>query len=52
MKRIQYHRYGGPREMQLEGFELARPGAGQVAVRVKTASVNKVDWFVRNCLDM
>ena len=48
MKRIQYHRYGGPSEMRLEEFKLARPGAGQVAVRVKAASVNKVDWFVRN----
>ena len=48
MKRIQYHRYGGPNEMQLEEFELARPGVGQVWVRVKAASVNKVDWFVRN----
>jgi NADPH:quinone reductase-like Zn-dependent oxidoreductase len=48
MKRIQYHRYGGPGEMKLEEFDLASPGAGQIAVRVEAASVNKVDWFVRN----
>jgi NADPH:quinone reductase-like Zn-dependent oxidoreductase len=48
MKRIQYHRYGGPGEMRLEEFEPASPAAGQIAVRVKAASVNKVDWVVRN----
>jgi NADPH:quinone reductase-like Zn-dependent oxidoreductase len=48
MKRIQYHRYGGPGEMRLEEFKPASPAAGQIAVRVMAASVNKVDWFVRN----
>jgi NADPH:quinone reductase-like Zn-dependent oxidoreductase len=48
MKRIQYHHYGGPGEMRLEEFEPASPGVGQIVVRVKAASVNKVDWFVRN----
>ena len=48
MKRIQYHRYGGPGEMRLEEFKPARPAAGQIAIRGMAASVNKVDWFVRN----
>jgi len=48
MKRIQYHRYGGPEEMRLEEFELHRPMADQIVVRVKAASVNPVDWKIRN----
>ncbi|SHJ41002.1 NADP-dependent oxidoreductase [Paraburkholderia terricola] len=48
MKRIQYHRYGGHDQMRLEEFTLEEPGTGQVVVRVKAASVNPVDWKVRN----
>lgn len=48
MKRIQYHAYGGPETMQLEHFELLAPGKGQVAVKVKCASINPIDWKVRN----
>lgn len=48
MKRIQYHRYGGPETMQLEEFELARPAKGEVAVKVKFAAINPIDWKVRN----
>lgn len=48
MKRIQYNKYGGPELMQLEDFELATPGKGEVAVRVKFAAINPIDWKVRN----
>lgn len=47
MRRIQYHSYGGPQTMRLEEFELPRPRAGQVAVAVKAAAVNPIDWKVR-----
>jgi len=47
MRRIQYHRYGGPETMRLEEFELPPPQAGQVAVTVKAAAVNPIDWKVR-----
>jgi len=47
MKRIQYHRYGGPEEMRLEAYELPAPGRDEIAVRVKAASVNPFDWKVR-----
>lgn len=47
MRRIQYHRYGGPQTMRLEEFELPPPQAGQVAVTVKAAAVNPIDWKVR-----
>ncbi|MGA4211674.1 NAD(P)-dependent alcohol dehydrogenase [Ralstonia pseudosolanacearum] len=48
MKRIQYSRYGGPETMALQDFELTHPGAGEVAVRVKFAAVNPIDWKLRN----
>lgn len=48
MKRIQYHRYGGPATMELEEFELEEPGTGQIVVQVKAASANPVDWKIRN----
>jgi len=48
MKRIQHHAYGGPNTMQLEDFELETPGKGQVAVKVKFAAINPIDWKVRN----
>lgn len=47
MKRIQYRQYGGPETMRLETFELETPGQGQVAVKVKFAAINPIDWKVR-----
>ncbi|UVH60601.1 NAD(P)-dependent alcohol dehydrogenase [Variovorax paradoxus] len=48
MKRIQYNMYGGPELMRLDEFELAAPGQGQVAVKVKFAAINPIDWKLRN----
>jgi len=47
MKRIQYHRYGGPEVMRLEDFDLAAPAVGEVAVKVRFAAVNPIDWKLR-----
>jgi NADPH:quinone reductase-like Zn-dependent oxidoreductase len=47
MRRIQYHRYGGPEEMCLEEVEIPKPGRGKVRVRVRGASANPADWKVR-----
>jgi NADPH:quinone reductase-like Zn-dependent oxidoreductase len=47
MKRIQYHRYGGPEEMHLETHELAALGKDEILVRIKAASINPFDWKVR-----
>ncbi|WKV52250.1 NAD(P)-dependent alcohol dehydrogenase [Dickeya fangzhongdai] len=48
MRRIQYNKYGGPELMQLEYFELAALGKGEVAVQVRFAAINPIDWKVRN----
>ena len=44
MKRIQYQKYGGPELMRFEDFKLPAPGKGQVAVKVKFAAINPIDW--------
>ena len=48
LRRIQYHRYGGPEVLRLEEFEPAAPGRGQVLVRVRAAAANAMDWKIRN----
>ncbi|WP_311239172.1 MULTISPECIES: NAD(P)-dependent alcohol dehydrogenase [unclassified Xanthomonas] len=48
MKRLQYNRYGGQDVMQLAEFTLGAPAKGQVAVKVKYAAINPVDWKMRN----
>lgn len=47
MKRIHYHRYGGPEEMRLEPYELPAPGKDEIVMQVKAASINPFDWKVR-----
>jgi NADPH:quinone reductase-like Zn-dependent oxidoreductase len=46
-ERIQYNSYGGPDVMRVEDFELLAPGYGEVAVRVKFAAINPIDWKLR-----
>jgi len=48
MKRIQYHRYGGPEVMRFEDFEPVGPKAGELSVRVRAAAANPYDWKIRN----
>ncbi|RMV46007.1 Alcohol dehydrogenase, zinc-containing protein [Pseudomonas syringae pv. helianthi] len=48
MKRIQYSKYGGPELMRLEDFELSAPGKGELAVQVRFAAINPIDWKLRN----
>lgn len=47
MKRIQFHRYGGPAEMQLEEYQLSELADDEILVRVKAASINPIDWKIR-----
>lgn len=47
MKRIQYDRYGGPEALRLDEVAVPNPGPGQISVRVLAASVNPMDWMIR-----
>ncbi|MCE9687344.1 NAD(P)-dependent alcohol dehydrogenase [Shewanella sp. AS16] len=47
MKRIQFYRYGGPEEMLLEEYQLPNLADDEILVRVKAASINPVDWKIR-----
>lgn len=48
MKRIHYNSYGGPEVMRIEDFELPSLGKGEVAVHVKLAAINPIDWKLRS----
>ena len=48
LRRIQYHRYGGPEVLRLEEFEHSAPGRGQVLVRGHAAVANAMHWKIRN----
>jgi NADPH:quinone reductase-like Zn-dependent oxidoreductase len=47
MKRIQYDKYGSTEVMHVADAGSPKPGPGQVAVQVKAASLNPIDWKVR-----
>jgi len=48
MKAIVYHNYGSPDVLRCEEVEKPAPGANQVLVKVRAASVNPLDWrFLR-----
>jgi NADPH:quinone reductase-like Zn-dependent oxidoreductase len=47
IKRIQYHRYGGPEELRMEEVSLPETASGQIRIRVKAAAANPVDWKLR-----
>ncbi|MBA1228176.1 NAD(P)-dependent alcohol dehydrogenase [Pseudomonas viridiflava] len=48
MKRIQYGKYGGPELMRIEDFELCAPAKDEVAIQVRHAAINPIDWKLRN----
>ncbi len=47
MKAMRIHRFGGPEVLQLDEVETPEPGHGEVRVRVGAASLNPVDYKMR-----
>jgi NADPH:quinone reductase-like Zn-dependent oxidoreductase len=47
IKAIQIHNYGGPNVLKYEDAPRPQPQAGEVLVRVHAATVNPIDWNVR-----
>jgi NADPH:quinone reductase-like Zn-dependent oxidoreductase len=45
---VRIHRFGGPEVLQVDHVEPSLPDASQVLVRVRAASVNPVDFKIRN----
>ncbi len=48
MKAIRMHSYGGPDVLTLDEAPRPMPGQGEALVRVRAASVNPLDWQVRD----
>ena len=48
MKRIQFHRYGGPEVMRLDEYQLPELAEDEILVRTKAASINPIDWKIRS----
>lgn len=48
MRAARYHEYGGTETLVVEQAPDPMPGPGEIRVRVAAASVNPVDWKVRN----
>jgi len=47
MKAARFHGYGGPEVLVIERAAKPDPGPGQVLMRVHAASVNPIDWKLR-----
>jgi NADPH:quinone reductase-like Zn-dependent oxidoreductase len=47
MKAVQITQYGGSEELKYEEARLPEVGPGQVLVKVRYASVNPIDWKIR-----
>lgn len=50
MRALRIHKYGGPEVVRIEEVEKPLAGPGQIAVRVRAASVNPIDWKMRRGL--
>ncbi len=50
MNAIRFHTYGGPEVLVTEQVAKPSPGKGQLLVRIHAASVNPIDWKLRQGL--
>jgi NADPH:quinone reductase-like Zn-dependent oxidoreductase len=50
MRAVRIHEYGGPEMLRIDTVSIPVPARGQILVRVHAASVNPVDWKVRDGL--
>src|SRR6202046_874029 len=48
VRKVRIHRFGGPEVLQVDSVEPSLPDAAQVFVAVKAASINPVDFKIRN----
>ena len=48
IRKVRIHRFGGPEVLQIDSVEQSLPDALQVLVSVKAASINPVDFKIRN----
>jgi NADPH:quinone reductase-like Zn-dependent oxidoreductase len=48
IRRMRFHRFGGPEVIQSDAVEPSQPDAGQILVAVRAASVNPVDFKIRS----
>jgi NADPH:quinone reductase-like Zn-dependent oxidoreductase len=48
IRKVRIHRFGGPDVLQIDEVEPSLPDALQVLVNVKAASINPVDFKIRN----
>jgi len=48
MKAIVVTEYGGPEKLEFRDYPQPQPGAGQVKIRVASASINPIDWKLRS----
>ena len=50
MRALRIHGYGGADVMRIEDVPVPQPSSGEVLVRVRAASVNPIDWKMRQGL--
>ena len=47
MRAVRMHEYGGPEVLRIETIDRPSPGPGELLIAVKAASVNPIDWKLR-----
>ncbi|QCI63062.1 zinc-dependent alcohol dehydrogenase family protein [Phreatobacter stygius] len=45
---VRFHRHGGPEVLRIETVDLARPGRGEVRIRVKALGLNRAEALLRS----